>query len=212
MDQKSKVDFTFDEPTHIYRLNGEILPSITQILTAVGIINYGRGEVSNEAAMARGRAVHMACELYDRGTLDWATVTDEIYGHLTAWINFREKTGFEPKKIEEPAYHEAFRFAGRLDREGTFSTNSIIKTAKLQRVIVEIKSGEVEDWVALQTAAQDLLLPGVKKPRIRMGVQLTPTGEYKPRFFEDKQDHQVFLTQVTNYHWRKAHGYLNQGI
>lgn len=214
MDPKTEtLNFTFDEATHTYRLRGEVLVSITQVLKAVGIARFGRPgtELENDFYLRRGKAVHRACELYSKGTINYATVTDEIFGYLTGWRKFLEETGFTPERIETPGFHEVYRFAGRLDMEGFLPSGGIIKVPRGgTRAIVELKSGVVEDWVALQTAAQDLLLPGVKRPRMRIGLQLKPDGGYKPTFFDDSTDHKVFISQVQNYYWRLSHGYLDQ--
>ena len=56
-------DLAFDEPTHTYRLNGAILPSVSAIMRPLSQALYkGVDEAALSAAAARGTAVHNAIE------------------------------------------------------------------------------------------------------------------------------------------------------
>lgn len=213
MDRKTETGLTFDEAKHEYRLgvSGPVIDSVTQILKAVGISRYGRPgtELFDTPAMQRGKAVHRATELFDKEVLDFATVTDDVMPYLMAWIDFREKTGFQPSLIEQQVFHRIYSYAGTLDREGTMGPNPYVKFHRGQRVVIDIKTGDVEDWTALQLSGYDEALPKVTPRRLRLAVQLKPDGTWRPHRFDDDNDGYVFLSQVTNYNWRKAHGYLN---
>jgi len=87
----------FDPLVHQYVLNGERLPSVTQILQASGLIDFSKipGPIL-EAAKARGTAVHQAAHYYNEGDLDPDFETDfpEYWPYLSAWITFRQDSGF----------------------------------------------------------------------------------------------------------------------
>ena len=135
------VELTRDE-NHIYRLNGEVLPSITQILQDVGIVDYSAVPAEHrEAAKARGRLIHLQTELDDRGLLD-ESIAD--MGYVDGWREFREKWQFTPVAREVMAYHPVFFYAGTPD------------AVSLDEV-VEIKTGKPESWVKYQLAAQAML-------------------------------------------------------
>ena len=61
--------FTFDPIEHIYRFDGQRVPSVTQILEP--LIDYsGVPNGVLQYAADRGTAVHLATEFYDDGDLD----------------------------------------------------------------------------------------------------------------------------------------------
>lgn len=198
--QKITETFSFDPGPHIYRLGRKVIPGITDIIRLAGAMRISPGsDLETPIYMQRGTAVHRATELYDKDILDWSTVSDEIYGYVLAWTKFREETNFRPVQIETPLFHPGYFFAGTPDRGGFFGKKG---------AVVEIKTGTHEDWHALQTAAQDLLLPKLQKPRIRMCVCLGESGGYSVKSYEDPLDHKVFLSFLTAYNWRCLHGYI----
>jgi hypothetical protein len=70
----------FDAATHTYRLDGELVPSVTTVLKSVGLVEYSHiPQDVLQAAAHRGTAVHYALELLDRGELDYESLdTDSI--------------------------------------------------------------------------------------------------------------------------------------
>ncbi|MBI4395467.1 MAG: hypothetical protein HY548_00130 [Elusimicrobia bacterium] len=200
--------FTFDEKRHEFRLNGRKLDSITQILKARGFINE---EYYNEEGRVRGTAVHRACWYYDEGDLYWPELDDRIKGYVLGWEKFRQETGFEPEVIELPLYHPLLNFAGIPDRAGQLGG---------RRAIVEIKSGGVGAWAALQTGAQELLLRQGRTfgqrtdsfkdytgPVDRYAVQLFDDGAYKIHPFNEYGDKNIFTAELSSLNWRKNHAY-----
>ena len=64
-------ELQFDAAAHRYTLNGVILPSVTQIISAVGLYEYDYVSAETLAVAAeRGRYVHEMIEMYEEGTLD----------------------------------------------------------------------------------------------------------------------------------------------
>ena len=76
---------TLDPITHVYTLNGRVVPGVTEIVRATV-----PGWQASEWYLQRGRALHKAVELWNKGTLDEATVAPEIEGRFRAWKLFRE--------------------------------------------------------------------------------------------------------------------------
>ena len=65
------MSLRFDPDSHLYRVDGIIVPSVTQVLEDVGIVDYSRLPGSTrEMALRRGSAVHAACHYDDEGDLD----------------------------------------------------------------------------------------------------------------------------------------------
>jgi len=170
-------ELLFDAASHTYTLCGKRLPSVTQVLEAVGICDYSHIPYeTREAAKKRGSEVHVLTQFDDESDLDEATINPELMGYLTAWRRFRTETELGRKslvKIEHRGYHR-YGFAGTLDREFE------------GRILVDIKTGEFPYWVRLQLAAYAAILSeaeGSKEllPFRRVGVELHADGTFNVR-------------------------------
>lgn len=183
---------TFREDIHEYRLSGVVLPSITQVLQITGIVDFSKVPPMILAASQQfGTACHKATELYDLGTLDFATLDEALRPYLDNWIYFKEKYGFKPLIIEKPMASRIYRFAGTPDRLGEIDG---------KQVIVEIKTSyELSKATALQTAAQGILWKengGTNKYR-RLAVLLTGDKLPEVKEYTDKADEGKFLACLT---------------
>ncbi len=192
---------TFNAEKHEYRLNGVVLPSITQVLRLAGLVDFSKVPPTIlKASQDFGTAAHVATQLYDLGTLDFATLDEALRPYLDNWIYFKEKYGFKPDIIEKPMASRIYRFAGTPDRLGTING---------KQVIVEIKTSyELSKANALQTAAQGILWKengGTNKYR-RLAVLLT--GEALPQVeeYENRADEQKFLAALTVANIKKEWG------
>lgn len=184
---------TFDPIKHEYRYNGQVVPSVTQV---IGAIDQFRGINSETLAAAgdRGTAVHRAAELHDLGTLDESSVDPAIHGYLEGWRRFMREIRPEWAGIEQQVYHEAFRYAGTLDRYGIVQG---------QTTVLDIKTAAAKSpWWGVQTAAYARAIS--KTDVQRMTIQLTPDGFYKLNRWEDKADFPVFASLLT------IHGFLKR--
>src|SRR5262245_12733032 len=137
----------FDAASHTYTLDGEILPSVTQILQSAGLVDYSRVPRDVlQAAMDRGTRVHLACQFLDEGDLDPASIGLSDMGYVSAYEKFKRETGFVPELIEHRVHHSELRFAGTLDRVGTFSGGHY-------RLLIDIKTGDPTPAAFVQLAA-----------------------------------------------------------
>lgn len=135
------ANLTFDPEKHEYRYNGTVVPSVTQLLKWAGLIDDSwfsdwHGE--------RGRLIHLACQYYDEGTLEMASVHPEIAGYLESYIKWRE-AGKHIKilEIEAQIFNEGCWYAGTLDRAVAIDNTP---------AIIDIKSGAYQQWHGLQLA------------------------------------------------------------
>lgn len=173
-------------------------PRVTYILEATGVVDYSR--IPNaEFYLSRGSDVHMIAADIDSELPDYWSDGD-LAGYAAAWVKFKQETGFKPELIEHPVYHEGRRYKGTLDRLGKFG-------AGRDRVLLDIKSGIVADWVKLQTAAYAACL---EKPEtiLRYGLQLKKDGNYKlsEPFKDYRTDSQYFFCLVSTLHGRTLYG------
>ncbi len=123
------MDFTFTEEGHIYRLDGRVLPSVTQVLGDWQRIDFGSFAVYYnsrtgmrvpaeiwEAAQDRGNAVHamlflcLTCRGVNRRALDV-----DLPPYLEQIERFIDR--YRPKILlaEHTGYHKQLGYAGRLD-------------------------------------------------------------------------------------------------
>lgn len=183
----TQIEF-IPEP-HGIKVNGIDVPTITQILAAEGFIDK---TWYDEASRDRGSHVHLACHLDNIGQLDEDSVDDIVAGYLESWRKFKRTCRYWPQLSEQPLGSDRYWFGGVLDSAGRLNNTS---------VIVEIKTGEIEPWVALQTAAQELLLG---KPHKRFGLRLYDTGAIAKLVpFTNSTDRDVFLAALGIYNWKK---------
>lgn len=186
----TESSLTFDEQSHIYRINGVEIPSVTQILKNAGIID---STFYTEESRLRGTAVHLATQYLDEGNLDWSSLDETLIPYVQAYKKFKDESGFSPDLIEERIYRKATHdrpicldYAGTLDRAGTF----VILDHDSDYGIVDIKTGSVPEWAGIQLAAYALgLLP--KTPR-RFALLLKKNGKYKLQEFKDSSDYTAF--------------------
>src|SRR5258708_13182570 len=104
MTAKQIEGWTFDDATHSFRdANGSPVPSLTQILSSVGISDYSSvPEKRLEYKRDIGDAVHYAARYLDEDRLDYTTLQPTWANHLVACHNFKNTTDFLPKVLEEP--------------------------------------------------------------------------------------------------------------
>ena len=123
----------FDEG-HKYTLDGEELPSVSQLTRFISREIYGDvGQFNLDRAAERGTAVHKATELLDKyGT---AEIDEDISLYLKAYIAFRKEHKCEWQKIEYATHHPDNLYAGTLDRVGTVDGNLAILDIKTSSTI-----------------------------------------------------------------------------
>lgn len=182
------MDIVFNSERHEYRTpSGVLVPNVTSILKGAGLID---DTWFTDYARTRGQAVHLATALYDRGELDETSVDGRITGYLDAWVRFKSDSGFQPHLIEEPVGNENPMYAGTLDRAGTIGEAS---------AILDIKTGHMPAWAALQTAAYQRCKPHYRQ---RFGVELRENGTYRMTPFTDRNDWNVFAGALALVNWK----------
>ncbi len=180
-------DFRFVEESHTYFLGDKVLPGITGILKSCGYVDP---TYYTEDARNRGSHVHLAIKFLNKQTLDWGSVIDRYIGYVIAYEKFVRDWNLKIRFFEVPLYHPDLLFGGTPDLVGTCLDNV--------PCIVEIKTGPVRKWTALQTAAQELLVRAWDDDKSiryrRWGVCLNADGTYsKPvPFNEWDRDEVVF--------------------
>jgi hypothetical protein len=182
----------FDEAVHSYRLNGRVVPSVTQVLKLAGVVD---DEWYDDASCLRGTYVHEATEMFDKGELDEETLDPVIVPYLGAWKAFLRESKAEIIDIEKRVVNEVYRYAGTLDR---------IAIVAKRLTVIDIKTGSPEPSHQLQTAGYARCLPESVQ---RLAVYLRDDGTYKSVEHADFGDAHVFLAAVAVANWKLGHGW-----
>ncbi len=164
------TEFTFDPVKHEYRLDGEVIPGITQVLGFLSqrsLQDIPDQDVV-ERARERGVAAHKSVEAYSRT----GEVSNDPY--LPAWIAFVKSTGFKPTHIEFLIYSARWRFACTIDVLGTLPDGRMF--------LPDIKTSSWKPkWHPLQTAGQAIALSShglCPRDVARANVYLHQDGTY----------------------------------
>ena len=120
---------TLNEESHVYDLDGEELPSVSEITRFISRELYGEvNQYTLDRAAERGTNVHKLTEALDKyGSCE---ADEELLPYLQAYVEFRSKHECEWTEIERSMFHPDLRYAGTLDRLGTVDGENIIMDIK----------------------------------------------------------------------------------
>ena len=195
-DEASQDVLTFDAETHTYKINGVVVPSVTQVLDEGGFIDK---TWFTEGGRNRGTYVAQATQFDDEGALNWDALDDKLKGYVTAWRGFLKDTKWEVVAIEQRVHNPEMGYAGTLDR---------IMDNGYWRWVLDIKTGASQKWHSLQTAAYAACMERAQK---RASLVLKENGTYKLHEHTGWGDRRVFYAALSCYHWKAAMGQLNKG-
>ena len=124
----------FFDAGHKYELDGEPLPSVSELCRFISREIYGDVSQYNlDQAAERGTAVHKATEALDKyGKID---VEDGILPYVQAYIKFRKEHVVDWQKIEFSIHHPTDKYAGTLDRYGSIDGSLSILDIKTSYTI-----------------------------------------------------------------------------
>ena len=204
---KRKMNKLILDDEHIYRYDGATVPGVSEILQSAGLVDFSAIPSERlKAAQRFGTAVHRACELADRETLDESSLDPALLPYLTGWEIFRQEYELSFTAIEAQLYSPLYRFAGTIDRIGKWRIDD-------SPLIIDIKSGVDSPVISIKMAAYELLARGalgIKGKIRRLAVYLNDRGGYKIQEYKEKNDSMVFLSCLSVYNWRKKYNLLDK--
>lgn len=190
----------FDPAPHIYTLDGMRIASVTQVLEPhLPYANLPKDLM--EAARLRGTLVHALTEHVDNGSydLEMQELANEsgLGGYVVAWLRYLKEHKVTIHESEQRVYHNKYRYSGTFDR--------IVEEADTPGILelVDIKTGELSPFYALQTVAYCKAVEegGITIPR-RSCVQLKPDGTYRHKPYDKPEDWPAFLGALKMAEWR----------
>jgi len=113
------MNLTFEEENHIYRLDGEIIPSVTQVMSPLNNFDSIPESVLN-AKTNWGKSIHRMIELFSYGILVEKTLSDAQKRVLEQYLLFLDAEGrgydFEDEITEYMMFDPRLKYAGKCDK------------------------------------------------------------------------------------------------
>ena len=185
---------------HIYRVDGKVVPGVTEILADNKLIDlFGIPVPALEKARALGTEVHSVSEHFDKGSLKVETIDPAIVPYFTAYLKFLKENKVEILEIENFVYSKTWKYCGQIDR--------VVQIGK-KKGIIDLKSTTgMPAFVTIQTALYGVAYEEYTGNKIdfRWAVQLKPDGTYKLFPHEEKTDKYIGLAAVQLFNWRRKH-------
>jgi hypothetical protein len=200
------MSLVFDDLDHRYELDGVTVPSVTQVLTASGLIDFSQiPPFVREAALERGRKVHQAIHYYNERDLDLAQFAGDFPLYMPfvqAWINFQQQRRFVPVLNELRVASRRHQVAGTLDCLGVLDGSAVLldfKTGRPGDVAADLQTAAylalAFEWAAEDDALQAFV---ARYPMIRRyAVQLRRDATFRIEAYAQPTDFRDFLTLVS---------------
>lgn len=143
---ENMIELEFDEPTHAYTLNGRRVPSVTQVLDPLNMLDGIPWDIL-EAARIFGSNVHVACHFHNIGILDWSSLDEYLASYVRGYLKFLAESSFVVLASEERVASVKAGYAGTLDIRGVLNR---------RKALIDIKStSSLPRTVGPQTAAYE---------------------------------------------------------
>jgi hypothetical protein len=114
------AQIVFYKKDHLYKVNGEIYPNVSEILRFISREVYGDiNQFRLDNAGERGKKVHEATEVLDK--YGEVKITTSIQPYINAYIKFLEENEPQWLEIEKSYASETLKYAGTIDRIGTLN-------------------------------------------------------------------------------------------
>jgi hypothetical protein len=162
----------FDGTLHRFTSDGVLVPSVSQVLRAGGLIDT---QWYNDEHSARGTRVHALISNLITGGAGHTLAEPDDAGYLVALALFQRTHRPRPLLVEHPL-HDPQRLAGLVDFYGTIDEQDLA-------VILDWKTGAYQWWHEAQTEGYAHLLRTIHRPvHRRATVHLHPTGTFDLKF------------------------------
>ncbi len=169
-------ELSFDEIPHLYRLDGDVIPSVSKIMEPLSKAKYeGIPEKVLERAADRGSTVHNAIENWLK--FGFVDIPSEYRGYMDAFLDWWDKMKPEAVGSEVRTYHKLMRYAGTLDLLCNIGGRLVLVDYKTTSKVSEMTCG-----VQLEAYAQALKSHGICAEEKRI-FQPKKDGTWKEYIF-----------------------------
>lgn len=191
------MQLEFDKDQHRYTLNGNWVPSVTQVMEPLDLLD-GIPFWNLEHARIRGQHVHEAMALLVRDELDWSSLDPELVPYIEGGKRFLDESGITVIASELRVACPRLRCAGTLDLMGHWRNSE---------AMIDFKAtATMPPSVGPQCAAYDKLYTAMYggRKRRRYCIQLK-AGDYKVHPLTDPADWPIFQSCLNIAHWRNRY-------
>jgi len=202
----------FDSAAHSYVVDGNRVPSVTELLEAAGVSpDYSKvNPAVLQHARQRGIHVDLACDLDDADDLDWSSVHPDAVPYIQAWQSFKADYDYRPIASQVILYHPAYHYAGTTDTVGELDGMVTVverkATARMAASYALQTAGYTAEGLWTCPPGGGRLSPLDWGTPARIGVHLQRNGRYELVPYDDPGDHAAWLGIVALARWRKANG------
>jgi len=185
---------TFNEELHEYRYNGQVIPSVTQVIKDV----IGIGWEASPWHLQRGTAVHLAVQLWADGKLDLDSLDERIRGRVDSIIKFLNDSKAFIHCSEKRGVSVAYGFAGTVDMVASINEKLVICDWK----------GSIDPRARIQLGAYQILMEESFQKSDGVAVQCFDSGKYKCMWMnrrEMDEGKRAFLAALSVYNYKKRH-------
>lgn len=196
------MTFTFDRESHSYFLDGERLPSVTEILKVLGDEYAGVPAHVLERKRQIGAAVDAAITLDINGELDEDSIHPDWCGYFAGFRKFWRDEWLKPEHVvvlQKPGYCSKRKYAGTPDVNLMLRGRASVVDWKCTFKLMPTVGPQTAGYALMQYGEDGLTIP-------RYALQLREDGNYRLHELKDRNDFTVFCAALTVYNWRKRHG------
>lgn len=163
---------TFESDTHTYRLNSQIIPSVSAIMAPLSTERYkGINEATLNEAANKGTAVHNSIENWLEFGID--DIPPEHEGYFNGFRQWKAENLVYPVGTEVRAYHKLLRYGGTIDLLCYIGDELNLIDYKTTYAVSDMLCG-----VQLEAYSQILLSHGIKVDRKKI-LHLKKDGTFK---------------------------------
>lgn len=203
---------TFDAEPHVYRFGARVIPSVTQVLGALGCTPDWT--FLPEWYAERGRAIHRAVHLWLENCLDESTVDPAIAEPLASAQKAITELHLQPILVEHHLADETLWFAGTPDLLGIATRSS--RWLKAGQVCgLDYKGTELwKGWDLQLGGYYRLWQVAAIRQEIPISIGEITAGRYaglplktgEPKWLDVAVAAEQFKAAVTLYHWHQTNG------
>lgn len=195
-------EVTFDEERHEYRIDGRLVPSVTQIIKPVQR-ELGGSQDTLDWKRQIGKALDSAITIHERGEeIDPDSLDEAVAPFFSAWLKFKVETGFRALLNQPIVYSRKLRFAGTADLFGTRGAEDSPDELVDTKCVWTMDPATAIQTAGYSLAAVESLGIRVKK---RGGLQLLRDGTYRYHPYTSSMDEQVFKACLSITAWKGLH-------
>ena len=179
---------SFNEDSHEYQINGEVIPSVSEIIRFISREVYGDVLQSTlDFAADRGTRVHKATQMLD--VVHDVECDEDIVPYVSAYVQFLRDHKPKWEMIERSMYNPELMYGMTVDRYGILDGKKTLVDIKTSSSIQKVLHG-----AQLNLYRMGLVANGFDVERAVI-LRLTKEGEYK--IIESEQDDEVAIACVT---------------